>query len=65
VFAVLTGPLRLCRVFYIGYGRVIEPNHAHVAQVLTADDNEVARLTNLLDSSFRALSESIECPSGF
>ena len=59
MFAVLTGPLRLCRVSYIGHGLVIEPNHAHVAHVLIADDNEVARLTELHDSSFRVLSESL------
>jgi len=59
VFAVLTGPLRLCRVSYIGHGPVIKHNHAHVARVLIADDNEVARLTKLHDSSFRVLSESI------
>jgi hypothetical protein len=59
VFAVLTGPLRLCRVSCIGHGSVIEPSHAHVAQVLIADDNEVARLTELLDGPFRGLSESL------
>jgi CheY-like chemotaxis protein len=47
VFAVLTGPLRLCRVSYIGHGSVIGPNHARLARVLIADDNEVARLTEL------------------
>jgi CheY-like chemotaxis protein len=41
VFAVLTGPLRLCKVSYIGHSSVIGPNHAHVAQVPIADDNEV------------------------
>jgi hypothetical protein len=65
VFAVLTGALRRCRLSWIGHGSVVEPGHAHVAPVLIADDNEVARLTELHDSSFRALSESIECPSGF
>jgi len=58
VFAVLTGTFGLCRVSYIGHGAVIEPNHAHVADVLIADDNEVARLTELHDCSFRVLSES-------
>jgi hypothetical protein len=58
VFAVLTGRLRLGGVSYIGHGSVIEPNHAHVAQVLIVDDNEVARLTELLSGPFRVLSES-------
>jgi hypothetical protein len=31
VFTVLTSPFRLCRVFTIGDGSVIEPNHANVA----------------------------------
>jgi hypothetical protein len=59
VFAVLTGPLRLCSVSYIGHGSVVEPSHAHLAQVLIADDNEVARLTELLNGPFRVLSESL------
>jgi hypothetical protein len=59
VFTVLTGPLPLCTVSYIGHGSVIEPNHTRLARVLIADDNEVARLTELLDSSFRILSESL------
>jgi DNA-binding NarL/FixJ family response regulator len=46
-------------VYYIGHGSVIEPDQAHVAQALTADDNEVARLAERHDSSFRVLSESI------
>jgi hypothetical protein len=59
VFAVLTGSVRLCTVSYIGHGSVIEPNQTRVARLMIADDNEVARLTELHDSSFQALSESI------
>ena len=59
MFAVLTGPFRLRRMPYIGEALVIEPNHARVARVLIADDIEVARLTELHDSSFRVLSESL------
>lgn len=58
VFTVLTSPFRLCRVFSIGDGSVIEPNHANVARVPIADDNELARLRELFDSPFRVLSES-------
>ena len=58
MFAVLTGSLRLCKVFYIGHGSVIEPSHAHVAYVPIADDKETARLTELHDSLFLVFSES-------
>jgi hypothetical protein len=58
VFTVLTSPVRLCSVSNIGDGSVIEPSHAHVAPVLIADDNELSRFTELLDSPFRVLSES-------
>jgi hypothetical protein len=58
VFTVLTSPVRLCRVSNVGDGSVIEPNHASVARVPIADDNELARLTELLDSPFRVLTES-------
>jgi len=65
VFAVLTGPLRLGRVFYIGHGRVSEPNHAHVAQVLTADDNEVAasQIYSTIRSELPASQQSVQADS--
>jgi hypothetical protein len=59
VFTVLTSPFLLCSVSYLGDGSVIESNHAHAARVLIADDTEVGRLTELLDGSFRVLSESL------
>jgi hypothetical protein len=66
VFAVLTGPLHLCRVSYIGRGSVIEPDHAHVARVLIAEDNEVPHPTSQNYTKVRSeFSASQSCPSGF
>jgi hypothetical protein len=46
VFAVFTGPLSICRVSYVGRGSVVEPDHAYVARVLIAEDNEVPHPTS-------------------
>jgi hypothetical protein len=51
VFTVLTSPFHLCRVSNIG--------DAHAAEVPIAGDNEVARLTELVNSPFPVLSESL------
>jgi hypothetical protein len=59
VFAVLTGSVRLCSVSYVEHGSVIQPNHAQVARLLIADDDEVGHPTELQDSSFRVLSEAL------
>jgi PleD family two-component response regulator len=43
----------------IGHGLVVEPDQTHVGQARIADDDEVARLPERHDSSFRVLSESM------
>ena len=51
MFTVLTSSLRVCRVSNIG--------DAHAVRVLIVGNNEVARLTEPLNSPFAVLSESL------